>query len=189
MLYSEAVAKFKFRYFFCFNPIFRVTNLQHTVKNDKIRQIWLVFFGKLGYNSTDCRIYESEEIKMKKILGLTSLAVVFLLTACGVDGETVCTMEEIFFGGSMLARIESDDNEITSATMELRIDISDMSDEEIQDQIDSEMRHSDDVDYEIDGDTLIFSQTIGGADLASEGLSRNLSEMVAEMEGNGATCD
>ena len=128
---------------------------------------------------------------MKKISGLTTLAIVFLLTACGGNSETVCTIEENFFGGLMVATFESDDNEITSATMEFRIDISDMSDEEIQEQINLETRHDEDVEYEIDGDTLIFSQTIGGADLeaAGLGLSRNLDEMIAQMEGNGATCD
>lgn len=125
---------------------------------------------------------------MKKILGLTSLAVVFLLVACGGNNETVCINEDNFFGGELIARFESSDNEITSATMELRLDISGMSDEEIQDEIDRETSDGG-VDYEIDGDTLIFSQTIEGDGLDAERISRNLEEMIALMEDSGATCD
>jgi len=126
---------------------------------------------------------------MKKILGLTSLAVVFLLVACGGNNETVCINEDNFFGGELIARFESSDNEITSATMELRLDISGMSDEEIQDEIDRETSDGG-VDYEIDGDTLIFSQTIeGGDELDALRISRNLEEMIADMEDSGATCD
>lgn len=127
---------------------------------------------------------------MKKMFGLTSLAVVFLLVACGGSNETVCTVENNFFGGSMTAIFESSDNEITAATMELRIDISDMSDEEIQGEIDRETRDNDDLDYEIiDGDILFFSQTLVGDEIDAARISRDLEEMIIEMENNGATCD
>ena len=129
---------------------------------------------------------------MKKILCLTSLALVFLLAACGGGGsseETVCTAEDVFSGGTIIATFESRDNEIESATMVLRIDVSDWSEEMIQEEIENELMNDEGVEYEIDGNTLIFSQTMDGAGLAAEGLTRDLAEMVSEMERNGATCE
>ena len=128
---------------------------------------------------------------MKKILCLTSLTVVFLLAACGGGStdETVCTIEDNLFGGTMVATLGSNDNEITSVTIEVIWDITDMSDEQIQEIIDFEIGDDDDIDYNIDGDELTISQTVEGEDVEAEGFTRNLEEMVSELERNGATCN
>jgi len=128
---------------------------------------------------------------MKKIWGLATLAGLFLLVACGGNSETVCTIEDNFYGGKMIATFETDDNEIIAATVELIMDITDMDDEEVQGIIDRETRDDDiyDIEYVIDGDTLIFSQTIEGDQLDDHRMQRDLDEMVAEMENNGAECE
>jgi len=129
---------------------------------------------------------------MKKLIGLISFSALFLLTACrGSNDVTVCTVEDNLYGGTMMARFESNDNEITSAIMEFTLDVSDMTDEEIQTHIDWELGLDDGIEYERDGDSLIFIQTLNADELQAETgeIAQDLDEMISIMQSNGAICE
>lgn len=111
---------------------------------------------------------------MKKLLGLTALAAVLVLSACdGSSDETVCRVEEM--GSEVVVTIASEDGIITSRETETRIAISELGEEL------AEMMAEED-GVQIDGDYLVVSETesVDGEDL---------DELIEEMESMGATCN
>ena len=128
-------------------------------------------------------------IKVKKVLVLPSLAIVFLLVACNSTDVTVCLSEAS--GREMAITFESSDNEITLATTVLRIDINGWNDEEIQEEIEWQTNQEGGTEYEIDGDTLILTQIIGGEELeelAGDEVEQGLDRLIVSLEDDGATC-
>jgi len=125
---------------------------------------------------------------MKKLLGLTALAAVLVLSACGSDTEeTVCTFEAGEFAQSIT--VQSEDGEIVSAELEMRFDVSDSSDDEIEEFIELINAEEEDVDCDVDNGTLVCTETVDAAGFQREGFSLDLEEFIADKVANGATCN
>jgi len=120
---------------------------------------------------------------MKKLLGLTALAAVLVLTACGGNTEeTVCTMER--WGDEFKITVQSEDGEIISAVMEERIDVSDWDADEIEEEI--EWMAEDGLDCDYNSGILVCTETISAEDMDGE---TDLAEFIDAMEAMGATCN
>jgi hypothetical protein len=117
---------------------------------------------------------------MKKLLGLTALVAVLVLSACGGSSsdekETVCTAEEA--GMEFILTAKSEDGEITSLENQSRMPVSELGEEA------AEMMAEQD-GAEIDGDYLVITETIDLEDLQ---LPTDLEEFIEQMEATGFTC-
>lgn len=116
---------------------------------------------------------------MKKLLALTGFVALLVLTACGGNSgdETVCTMEGPF-GDSASFRLVSEDGEVTGATIETSIDVSDWDAEDIAEE--SEFFDS----CSQSGNTLVCTEA------TTEFNGEDLDEVVEVMEAfMGASCD
>jgi len=125
---------------------------------------------------------------MKKLLGLTALAAVLVLAACGNDTEeTVCTLE--LEGFTEIITVQSEDDEIVSAEMEMRLDVSDLDDDEIEGIREQITSGDEDVDCDVDGDTLVCTESLDEEGRQAFGIPVDLEEFIAEEEAAGATCN
>jgi len=133
---------------------------------------------------------------MKKLLGLTALAAVFVLAACGGGSgsssadETVCSMD--MMGMNMVITVQADDGDITSAELEVRLPLDsfgleagdvDLESDEITGML-SGMGF--DGDVSLDGDYLVVTESGTAAELS---LDSDLDEFIAEAESMGGTCE
>jgi len=116
-------------------------------------------------------IYESEETKMKKLLGLSALAAVFVLSACGGSSsdDTVCELDMMGLDAVFTATVE--DDQVTHVA--LKIDVSDLDEEE------AEIMEQMIPGVSLEGDYLVHDED---EDMALE-------DFIEEMEDMGATCD
>ena len=114
---------------------------------------------------------------MKKLLGLSALVAVLVLSACGSTEETVCTIRML--GEEMTFIAESDDGTITSVTSEMRIDISGLFEDQIADLVEAE-------GGVVDGNYIVVSETLTAAEA---GMGTELDEFIAGVEFIGGTCD
>ena len=112
---------------------------------------------------------------MKKILSLSALVALLVLTACGSTVETVCTFN--MFGEEMIFIAESEDGVITSITTEMRIDISGLD-------LDSDALEAmaEDEGGVIQGDEIVVTET-------ETDLEEDLDDFISGMELIGATCE
>jgi|GEM_PF-2460501 len=125
---------------------------------------------------------------MKKLLGLTVLAMVLALTACGNgdsgnaggSAETACVMD-LGILGTIAVVAQSEDDEITSIVIQMRTDVSEL-DEEIVESLLAEEETA-----ERDGDYLVV--TSGEGTPEELGFPTSLEEFIAEAERDGATCN
>ena len=124
---------------------------------------------------------KARESKMKKLLGLTALAAVFVLAACGggSSDEIVCTIEEEIMGVQMSMTItaQSEDGYITTGVVEGRINVSDLDSD--QAELFANM-----FEGEVEGDYFVFSET---EDATGEEMT--VDEFIEEAEAEGATCN
>lgn len=118
---------------------------------------------------------------MKKFLGFTALAAVFVLTSCGgSNAEIVCTGIESFVGVEMEAvtvlTAQVDGNYVTAADIVMRIDTS---------EIDSDHAEliADQWDSEIEGDYIVVSDS---EEIGEEFIS--VEQFRQQMEVDGFTC-
>jgi len=113
---------------------------------------------------------------MKKLLlGLSAVAALFLLSACGSTDETVCTMS--MFGEEMIFIVESEDGVISSLTTEIRMDMGGLGldSDELAEFAEAE-------GGVINGDEIIITET-------DSDLDENLEDFIASMELIGASCN
>jgi len=132
---------------------------------------------------------------MKKLLGLTALAGLLVLAACGGNGgsdETVCTGE--IDGMNMIATAQSEDGDITLVEAEMRVPLGifgleaadiDLDSDEI-DAVLNAMGFDGDADVDVDGDDLIV--TVSGTPEALD-FASTVDEFIAAAEADGATCN
>ena len=118
---------------------------------------------------------------MKKLLALTGLAALLILTACGGNSggdETVCTFEDSIH--SVRLTVESEDGQVTSVNSEERIDITDWDEEEIEEE--KAWAEADGLSCSVSGSTLVCT---GSEDVDN----MELDDFVDRMESRGATCN
>ena len=109
---------------------------------------------------------------MKRLLGLGALVTLLVLSACGGSVETVCRIDMF---GEMVFIAESEDGIISTITTEMRIDISGLSSDEIEEMIE-------DQGGIVEGDELVVTET-------ETGLEEDLEDFISGMELIGASCD
>jgi len=114
---------------------------------------------------------------MKKLLGLSVLVVVLVLSACGSSDETVCTIRML--GEEMTFIAESEDGVITAITTEIRIDISGLFEDEIADIVEAE-------GGVVEGNYIVVSET---ETPSSIGMSAEIDAFRAGIELIGGSCD
>jgi len=127
---------------------------------------------------------------MKRLLALTGLAALLVLTACGGGGsngdETTCTMESPW--GTDTITVQSEDGQITSGTSEERVDVSGWDADEIAEEIAWMTENNDGMSCSASGNTLVCTETASASDLESMGFPLDLEEFISAMEGMGASC-
>ena len=133
------------------------------------------------------------QVEMKKLLASIVLTTLFLLTACSNTVETVCIIH------GLTITIQSENGEISSIVREGVIDISNMSEDEIELAIEVGLEAaialagaSAEITYNIDGDTLTISSIFTTEVLtaiadADDGLS--LEDFLTMIEADGGNCN
>jgi hypothetical protein len=117
---------------------------------------------------------------MKKLLGLSAITALFVLTACGESSdETVCTMAVGEEGIEMTLTAQSEDGEITSIDFETRLDISELDEDFVEMMIEED-------GVELDGGYIVSTQTVTPGELS---VPTDLDEFIEELEDQGATCN
>jgi len=128
---------------------------------------------------------------MKKLLGLTGLAALFVLAACGGSDTVTTSCEVDAMGMEMTMTAESEDGEITSIEAEVRMPLAmlgveaadvDLESDELADML-AGMGFDGDVD--LDGDYLVVTDSGTAEEL---GESADLDEFIAGAEALGGTC-
>lgn len=113
---------------------------------------------------------------MKKLLGLSALAAVLVLTACGGSDDTAtCTISEDGFSATATATADGD--YVTSIEAEIRFYVGDM-DEDLREGF------AEAWEGELDGDYVVIEEI---EDDFEEG-DLTLEDFIAEAEEDGATC-
>jgi len=125
---------------------------------------------------------------MKKILGITLLSLV-ALTACGSDdnetatGATVCTSVEI--GQETTTTIYEENGYLTRMVIASPMDVSDMSEEEIESTIEF-FENTEGMEAHLEGDYLITTIEIAAEDMGEEDIL--VAEIIEDFEDRGETC-
>lgn len=131
---------------------------------------------------------------MKKLLGLTALAALLVLAACGGDSggdsdeSTTCTLEEM--GMEMEITAHAEDGNVTTIDVDARLALSDLglTADDLEGDLLNDMSGLLGVDgnASVDGDYLVIT----ASDLTPEefGTSSTLEEFVADAEEMGGTC-
>jgi len=114
---------------------------------------------------------------MKKLLGLSALMTVLVLSACGSSDKTVCTSR--IFGERVALVAQSNDGVITSITTELRRNISDLREDQIA-YLEAE-------GGTVEGNYIIIVNETGTP--SEMGMSADLDTFIASIELVGGTCD
>lgn len=128
-------------------------------------------------------VCESEAIKLKKLLRLTALAAVLVLSACdGSSGEAVCTGQiDDLFGMGLQAEMTTipqvEGNYITAIEFNAIVDVSDIERDKAEELAEL-------FDGTIEGDYIIVSQTYE----LEEEEEYSVEEYIDEMESDLYTC-
>lgn len=134
---------------------------------------------------------------MKKLLGLTALSAVLVLSACGGDSNstaadaTVCTAS-VPGGQETTVTATEADGSVSSVVMEMSQDVSGMTEEEIEATLEI-MRGTDGdglpegMSVEHEGDSIVTTWQMSVDDFV-QGDDRTMETFVTEMENSNFTC-
>ena len=136
---------------------------------------------------------------MKKLLGVVALATLLVLIACtdradSID-EAVCTTDETICteeldGGEMIFTVCSEGGEIITATVEVRTDVSDWDDEEIESEVvwhnESRAALGAEAGCDLEGDVLVCYEVVEAERMHG---NTDLGAFIEIMENEGSTCN
>lgn len=128
---------------------------------------------------------------MNKLLGICTVIMVMILVGCNSNNgtETTCRLIDETWGDEFIYILNSDDGEITAATIKEIIDVTDWLQDEIDEEIEWITSDDDELTCEHSGNSITCSATFTPRGLAERDITLDLETFILAIELSGGSCE